>query len=67
MDTETGDGEERRRESGRLVDDSRQLADLTRVRLQTARQRLDEGRNAIQASWLWREVRRRRLQAKPDE
>jgi hypothetical protein len=66
MDTHSRDGEGRRRESRRLVDDSQQLVDITRVRLQTARQRLDEGRNAIQASWLWREVRRR-LQTKPDE
>jgi hypothetical protein len=66
MDAQGGDGEERRRESRRLVAVSRQLVEATRARLQNTRQHLDKSRNAIQAFWLGREVRRR-LHRKPDD
>jgi len=48
-----------REQSKRLVDAARQLRQRTEENLQTSRQRLDQARNTLQASWLVRALRER--------
>jgi hypothetical protein len=56
MDAAPGDDVE----SKRLVVTSRHLVDAARARIQFSMRRLDRARNALQVSWVRREIRQRR-------